>query len=609
MSMKQDENSKGIWTPVWPGRRAAWLRLLLITSVVFPLSWAVNALLVGSWNLLKDRNAESMRHLVEWTVIWIATVAVIFLASLLPQVRRPFGWITARRVFFGLVCLVTLVVLFYAEENWRGARAWNKYRKELEGSGAELDLAAFVPKPVLDEENFAATPLIKSWFESGTFTENDRRWADNYSRVAGRVSAAKPAESAITDKNGNRQFIDLAHWAAAFEAIKSGQTNSNAEPDSGKLDRPARAQAAPSVLEGLKGNESMLAELLAASARPKSRYPIKYNLDDPWGILLPHLANVKAVCQRLQLRAGAELALGRSDEALKDVQLSLYLADSVKDEPFLVSYLLRMACVQIAIQPVWEGLAEHAWTDAQLQVLQARFQQYNFVADMKRPFDCERAAGALTVDLIREKGLGLLVDLAGSGSPTSMDRKFANWCGGFIPRGWYYQEQLNHCRLYQLQLEGAYNPEEKRISPERCQANNRALEHEIASGNLGKTVSGFLHHRIIAALFLPALGKIPLKAAAAQIAVDQTALACALERFRLANGSFPETLDALVPKFIPQLPIDPISGKPYNYRRTSEGPFLLYSIGWDEKDNGGIPGKNLFDDKEGDWVWRSSPQQ
>ena len=483
--MKMNDNPNGIWMPVWPGRRAALLRLLVITSVIFPFSWAVNALLVGSWNLLGDRDAESVRHLIEWQVIWIAAVSIVFLASLLPQVRRLFGWLTARGVLFGLACFVTLAVLFYTEEDWRGARAWNNYRQELEAGGAQLDLAAFVPLPVPDEQNFAATPLVKSWFERGTFAANDRRWEDNYSRVAGQVS--EPGEQPALHAKGHRQFVDLAGWAAAFDAIRSGETNLDRTFDSGKLDQASRAQAAPAVLSGLKTNETIFAELRAAGQRPYSRYPILYNLDDPWGTLLPHLANVRAVCQRLQLKACAELAAGRSDDALADVQLLLSLADSVKEEPFVVSYLLRAACAHLAVQPIWEGLADHVWTDAQLQVLQARFQQYDFVAGMKRPFDCERAAGALTADLIRKKGLALLVEFIGPGSPTSMDRKFANWCGAFIPRGWYYQEQLNHCRLYQMQLDGAYDPANKRISPEKIKANTKAMEREIASGSLGKT--------------------------------------------------------------------------------------------------------------------------
>jgi hypothetical protein len=108
----------------------------------------------------------------------------------------------------------------------------------------------------------------------------------------------------------------------------------------------------------------------------------------------------------------------------------------------------------------------------------------------------------------------------------------------------------------------------------------------------------------MARVLLPALYKIPLRAAAAQTAVDEAAIACALERYRLANGQFPENLDRLVPKFISQLPNDVISGEPYKYHRTADGQFALYSFGWNETDDGGVPGKTLFDEKDGDWVWQ-----
>lgn len=53
-----------------------------------------------------------------------------------------------------------------------------------------------------------------------------------------------------------------------------------------------------------------------------------------------------------------------------------------------------------------------------------------------------------------------------------------------------------------------------------------------------------------------------------------------------------------------QLPHDLITGEPYKYRPTDDGQFLLYSVGSHEKDDGGKPGKTLFDEKDGDWVWQ-----
>jgi len=280
------------------------------------------------------------------------------------------------------------------------------------------------------------------------------------------------------------------------------------------------------------------------------------------------------------------------------------MADSLKEEPFVISYLVRLACLGIAIQPIWEGLAEHAWSDAQLQELQGRLRQYNLVADMKMPLDAERALGIETIDFVMRKGLGLWLALFGYGSKMPIDKKFASWVGEIIPRGWYYQEQLNYCRLFQRQLDGAFDATKNRVSPSRIASNKREVGREIRDGGFGRTVVDFLRHRVMAAMLVWFLDDFPRKGAAAQTAVDQASLACALERYRLANGQFPEKLDALVPQFVSQLPSDPFTGEPYKYRRTDDGQFILYSVGWGEKDDGGVPGKTLFDDKEGDWVWQ-----
>src|ERR1035441_1753522 len=101
----------------------------------------------------------------------------------------------------------------------------------------------------------------------------------------------------------------------------------------------------------------------------------------------------------------------------------------------------------------------------------------------------------------------------------------------------------------------------------------------------------------------PALNSFCVRMASAQIAAQQAALACALERYRLANGQFPERLSALTPQFMSRLPNDVIGGQPYKYRRTDDGRFILYSVGWNEKDDGGVPGERLFDQTQGDWVW------
>ncbi len=281
----------------------------------------------------------------------------------------------------------------------------------------------------------------------------------------------------------------------------------------------------------------------------------------------------------------------------------LYLADTVKDEVFLISYLVRLACLHSAIQPIWEGLAEHRWTDAQLEELQTRLQQYDFLTDLKRPLAGERATGILTAELLfRQKYQ--LSNLLGDSYADPFGARLGDLLARLAPHGWYDQEKLNYCRLYEEQLNGMFDPAKKRVFPSQVALRADELGRQIAGGRLGKGPNAVIHHRLLATLLLPSLDKVPERAAAAQTAVDQAALACALERFRLANGQFPDKLEALVPRFITQLPSDMLTGEPYRYERTDDGQFILYSVGWDEKDEGGAPGKTMFDQKRGDWTWR-----
>jgi len=63
-------------------------------------------------------------------------------------------------------------------------------------------------------------------------------------------------------------------------------------------------------------------------------------------------------------------------------------------------------------------------------------------------------------------------------------------------------------------------------------------------------------------------------------------------------------LAKLVPEFIARVPHDIISGEPLKYVRTGDGRYLLYSIGWNEKDEQGASRRRrTLLENEGDWVW------
>ena len=493
-----------------------------------------------------------------------------------------------QRKWMAPACLVFFLLLCYGVVDLWDWHAWNEYRRNYEAHVASLDLKAYIPKALPDDENFAATPFAKSWFH-----------LHNNPNFLFDTDAYYKANQMMGDSTSpSRQYADLVAWQEAFAAVRSGGAKPTCGFRTNQRDLSSRAQAAPDVLEGLKDDDDALEGLRAASDRPAARYAVVYDMKNPWEILLPHLGKIKQSCLRLELKACAELALGQNEKALADVKLMLYMADSVKTEPFLISYLVRVACLNLAIATIWEGLAEHRWTDAQLQQLQAYFEPCNFLGDVEWALHAERASNVLLADILKKKGLGFLANFEGKRKGSSWDSPWLRLLGWIAPSGWYDLEKLDYCQGYDREFHGTVNESSRRVFPSQIAAND--VEWTKRYKELWQM---FVHHQVLAQFLLPSLTNIQIKAAAAQIAADQTAVACALERYRLANRRFPDDLQDLVPRFAAQLPNDVITGEAFKYHSTGDGRFVLYSVGWNEKDDGGQPGKTLFDATKGDWVW------
>jgi len=543
----------------------------------------------------------------------------------------PTHWSSRRRilrVLLGIgVSLVTLIALFYLEEDWRGKHAWNAYAHQMTQQGEVFEFKAVAPPPVPDDQNFAMTPFLAPLFD---FLPGTQTWRDT--NATQRTMQFGNKLASMSDQIGDWRQGQRTDWPvcqaalaaaalggknwktppsvrpqAALAAAALGRTNrsAHAEPDAAKPP-PATNQleAAAAVLATLKEYEPVLAELRAASQRPHSRFNIRYDEEESAGILLPHLAVIKKFGRMLALRASAELTLNQPESALADLEFASYLADAVRNEPFLISQLVRCAMIQLAMQPVWEGLADRKWTEAQLQALQQRLGKFDFLADGASAMRGERACGNSFIAYVR-RNPEKLRDLGPSEGDVFKTHVASEVGAKLMPRGWFYLEQINFNRLFSEATQPGVDYGTRRLNPSIMQQQEKALGESLRTG-----WSPLLNHRLMSVMLLPALTKAQLRFALTQTILDEAILACALERYRLANGRYPDSPAELAPRFVAKLPHDLITGEPLKYRRTDNGRFILYSVGSNEKDDGGLIAKTSgksprLDSTQGDWVWPS----
>jgi hypothetical protein len=552
-----------------------------------------------------------------------------FILAWIPPLRRLFSWLLRRR-FLVLGCLVTLVALFYAIEDWRGRRAWQNYKSAWEAKGERFDWAGLAPPPVPDDQNFFATPLWNDLHLHLVETNRSMAWSeeDRQERIVFSIYGPKGNDAPSPGNWIKAQRVALGAWqtfyrgtnnwfaagdaaqqAAAQQAFRKryglepASAPLRALPPSGPttnyfpVAKEPQAPAADVLLALSKFSENRQI-LIAAAARPEARFWINY--DAGFAVLLPHLARIKATAQYLSLHANAALKAGDRETALQDVKLIFRLTESIRSEATVLSHLVRVATLAIALQPVWEGLADRQWTEADLKIIESELGKLDFLADYHFAMRSERACNVWSTDFFRRAGsTEAFGDEIWKGE--AWPNELLNLLGkaGFrlIPAGWFDQNKLSLCRLHEHYLQPLVGDREHPvISPAACQQARAVLEHQRRRP-----------YDMLSKMLLPSLVGISEKSARGQVFADLARVACALERCRLANGQFPDTLDALVPKFIESLPRDVINGQPLKYRRTDDGQFILYSVGWNETDDGGTVGLNKYgnwDGKQGDWVWR-----
>ncbi len=513
-----------------------------------------------------------------------------------------------------LVGLVTPMLLFHAIENTRGAWAWRQMRAELKAKGECFELPCVIPPPARDEENFFATPFWQK------FAYRQERTADgNITNIwlhpppfAYTTNFVLPEEPETVKRNRGiaEEPTDgrnnLVAWAAHLRFVT---TNTGKIRYGGpRLTFPLPAtpgDPAKDVLFALSKFDATLAEFAAAAPRPRNRYPTHY--EDGFRALLPNLAAMKAGTRICQLRAVARLAAGDSAGAAVDTLLAFRLGESLREEPILISQLVRLSCDNIAMRALWQGLADHRWDDAQLAAFQKLLSQRDYAGGLVHSLEGERALGNDAAEkLLLRRGTGLAeLDKLGGDSSENTGPGMMAALAYVMPSGWYRQNQVRLLHGYQLILDHV------RVSVNRT---NRAtaLDQNLRSVDLTddyvqKMRSNPSPYNILVGMLLPAIARTPARSDRAEATAQLAVVACALERHRLAHGTFPVAVAELVPAYLPAVPADWMGGQPLHYERTDDGWFRLWSVGPNGKDDGGVfrklndNGRRVSDDL--DWPW------
>lgn len=486
----------------------------------------------------------------------------------------------------GVLTLVTLGALLYAVENARGWRAWQKERERLARLGEPLSWQELLPPPPAEELNFAAAPIYREIFETADRPRNTEpdATAVGPSSLQGvtraKIDLSPPGYRKTTPELTvwmRGQGIDLEKWAQHFQQPEHPDQVIHRFPASSSDD------AAVQVLRALELYEATFRAVEDAASRPPARFPIRY--EEHINVMMPHLDVLRSQVRAVVLRGVCRLRVGQTEAAFADFLLAQRLAQALREEPLLISQLVRSRLQWMALQIVYEGLLTHQWNFDQLTAIDRQLAGLNFLADWKMAIRGERLLAGAALEDLRQGRTSLVL-----GSSEEMAGVW-QWGLRWIPDGWIWQNMARLSRhSYELAQQGVHT--------DHLTVDWVAVEQMETS----LTTSGIRPYTVFVRLLGPPLLNSLQRVATAQAGVHLARTATALERHRLQQGQYPGSMEALGGQALWQ--IDPFDARPLRYRCDQGRAYLLYSIGPDRSDDGGQPMGASRPGRRGDLLWR-----
>ena len=507
-------------------------------------------------------------------------------------------WI--RGLAWTAVTLVTLYVLLCTWLNWSWGRQWNATVAMLKTEGETLDFRATMNDPIPEAENFCAIPLLKDIalvlddnMEKGEPAEKRKHLASLKlpSREKGDVRPGLPNATLGSPTN-------LKAWADWLR--KDGSLRMP----------PASGDAARDVMAALSQHDAIVQELASGLHRPGAQWTPEWKTrempENLFSVAVPHYASLMSANQTMALRATAASRAGDTRAAHESVQIMACLNQATLNEPFLIGLLVGASKSQMMAAATWEICDAQAGTVEGFTRLEAALALLDFHRSALRAFRSEMSAAVNTMQYLKRHPSNApeLFQVAKTLEDPGVIAP-GNIAIRVIPLGFF-----DASAAVLADSEFKYL-----IKPLRDHGWKEAREAALAWDEELKQQRNQMWMRpthIVTLLIAPSISKIIHKIIHTQALVNQSVIACALERLRIEKGSYPDSLDAVKLADGRPLPGDPMNGNAMGYRKTTDGRYALWSVGFDGKDDGG---KRVLDEKRrentkfsdaayvGDWVW------
>jgi hypothetical protein len=435
------------------------------------------------------------------------------------------------------LAVVVLACAYGAAMLWGSLRLRAAYR-DLEAAGRPMLASELIPKKVSDPENEA---LLY--------------------QAAALCLKAQPA-----GEEGQNALREI-RWLASEESV------SNAVEQAAQLDELLATDPVRRAVE-------LVAE---GAQRPHCRYELDYSRGAE--MVLPQITDLRGLTAAVCAYARRQAKNGDTEGAWKTTLTALRLTEARRDEPVLISQLVRMSQAGIVCRHI-QRMADAATPSAKdSAAISEALAALETLEPFVRSIDGERiffGEWAFNQPLWRLVGLGMIG--CEGGMPSSANRASIHVID-FALRSVMDAGHAEYLRVMQalaVRAEGEFSSDDR---------------------NLGDAIGNALPwYAIHARLLVPAVSRSKIRQVEMESVARVTRVGLQVLRIHATGGTWAASLEAAGVAEADRR--DPFTGGDLVYK-VEGGGFVLYSLGPDQRDDGGTPRKQ-DDDSGYDIVWRHS---
>jgi hypothetical protein len=336
-------------------------------------------------------------------------------------------------------------------------------------------------------------------------------------------------------------------------------------------DEPYPPKQMAAAVEFVEQNQAMFALLHEAGKVEKSYYPMDYSLGaDLRGNIL---YDIKQVVQSLSIAGIYYSCTNQPQKAYEAAMDHLRLGQSLSNNPGLINHLVQVAMLGIGVSNVREIINRTSLDENQLLQLQKFLQHISKATTLSPALHSEICYCLEYKNIVRNLPM----------NRWAMNERAKQYAAALLPKN-----MTMVLEAYQRMIEIDQLPVQEQL-PKVCEIVKEATD-----------ASAFI---FMPKITLPSMKIIFTNHLRVRANMDCAITALGVERYRLKEGKLPETVDDLVPGYLPQVYLDPFDGRPLRYKRTEPG-YMVYTIGEDGVDDGGRAQDPNDRKATYDWVFR-----